>query len=237
MKIIICDDDSNTTSLLHSYIESFFMKNSLTDYEIAVYSCGDAILKNNDYADIALLDVELPGTSGINVGTFLKEKNPRIKIFIITSFDEYLDEAMQCQVYRYLTKPVDKNRLYRNLKSAIRQYYEEAREIIIDSEGNLLACNAEQIICAESEGRKTRIYTTFRTLLNSQGIEEWKEKLSMPCFYSTHRKCIVNLKYIYEIKKDEVILKTGDQQLKMYLARRKFTECRERYLLYLENMK
>ena len=55
--------------------------------------------------DIASLDVEMPGRSGIHVGAELMQKNVYVKIIIITSFPDYLDEAMDFHVYRYLSKP------------------------------------------------------------------------------------------------------------------------------------
>lgn len=45
------------------------------------------------------------GRSGIHVGAELMQKNVYVKIIIITSFPDYLDEAMDFHVYRYLSKP------------------------------------------------------------------------------------------------------------------------------------
>ena len=86
---------------------------------MAAYTSGDDLLLKERYADIAFLDVEMPGRSGIHVGARLKEYNPKIKVFIVTSFPDYLDEAMRFQVFRYLSKPIDKSRLFRNLKDAV----------------------------------------------------------------------------------------------------------------------
>ena len=37
----------------------------------------------------------------------LKKKDKDIIIFIITSYSEYLDEAMRFNVFRYLSRPID----------------------------------------------------------------------------------------------------------------------------------
>ena len=45
---------------------------------------------------------------------------------------------MRFQVFRYLSKPIDKNRLFRNLKDAVYQYNMESREFpIVTNEGVL----------------------------------------------------------------------------------------------------
>ena len=64
----------------------------------------------------------MPGLNGIYVGKELKEKNKNTIIFIITSYVEYLDDAMRFHVFRYLSKPLDKQRLFQNMKDAIQLY-------------------------------------------------------------------------------------------------------------------
>lgn len=48
-----------------------------------------------------------------------------VKIIIITSFPDYLDEAMNFHVYRYLSKPIDENRFCRSLSAALKQLHME----------------------------------------------------------------------------------------------------------------
>lgn len=70
-----------------------------------------------------LLDVEMPGFDGIYVGNELKKQNESVIIFIVTSYLEYLDAAMRFHVFRYLSKPIDKQRLFQNLDDALELYY------------------------------------------------------------------------------------------------------------------
>ena len=64
----------------------------------------------------------MPGMNGIYVGNELKKANNNIIIFIVTSYSEYLDEAMRFHVFRYLSKPLDKQRFFRNMKEAVDLY-------------------------------------------------------------------------------------------------------------------
>jgi len=59
--------------------------------------------------------VERPGRNGISTGTLLKKMNPNVRVFIVTSYLDYLDHAMKFHVFRYLSKPIDKARLFRNM--------------------------------------------------------------------------------------------------------------------------
>ena len=96
MRIIFCDDNVEILDQLQKYVCEFFkgLGGSMPDF--AAYSSGDELLAKETYADIAFLDVEMPGRSGIHVGARLKELNPKIKIFIVTSYPDYLDGWHHC---------------------------------------------------------------------------------------------------------------------------------------------
>lgn len=236
MRVILCDDDTEVLAQLQRYVTEFFKSLVGALPEFAVYSSGDELLKNETGADIAFLDVEMPGLNGIHVGTRLKELSPKIKIFIVTSYPDYLDEAMRFNVFRYLSKPIDKNRLFRNLKDAVYQYNIDTSEIPVNTHSGITVLSAERIVCVEQLQRKTFVYTLDGTLQSTDGIEHWRNTLTLPCFYSTYRSYIINMRYVYEIKKDVVVLKYGGQVKDAYLARRKFSEFSGRYLTYLESI-
>lgn len=237
MRIVFCDDDPLILQQLQSYIKDFFASLGGVEPEYAVYRSGDELIRHGTQFDIAFLDVEMPGASGIYAGAKLKEKNPRIKIFIVTAYPDYLDEAMRFQVFRYLSKPIDKTRLFRNLKDAVYSYNIETCEFPIETSTGISVRRSEEIICVEATNRKTIVHTTDGDLISSKNMEYWREALSLPCFYSTHRSYIINMRFIYSIGKDSVILKNGEQQMDAFLSRRKFAHFKNTYLVYMESAK
>lgn len=120
MRILICDDDESIVKQLEKYIAEFFNHGKIKVPEIQSYNNGEALLSDTNNKDIVFLDIELPGVDGIFVGRELKEKNHNAIIFVITSYDEYLDDAMRFHVFRYLSKPLDKQRLFQKSCDSIR---------------------------------------------------------------------------------------------------------------------
>ena len=237
MRVIFCDDNPLILDQLQSYVSEYFSQFGGKMPEFACYDSGEALLKEETRADIAFLDVEMPGISGIQVGEKLKELNPNIKIFIVTSFSDYLDDAMRFQVFRYLSKPIDKNRLFRNLKDAVYQYNMESREFPVVTNDCVFVCRAEEIICVEARQRKVLVHTTDEILQSTQNMEYWRQTLTLPCFYETHRSYIINLHFVNSIRKDVVLLKYREKELTAYLTRRKYTAFKDTYLWYMESVK
>ena len=60
---------------------------------------------------------------------------------------------MRVQVFRYLSKPIDKNRLFRNLKDALYQYNMESRAFPIVTNDGIATRRAEEIVFVEKLGQ------------------------------------------------------------------------------------
>lgn len=237
VRILFCDDDAVVLRQLQTYVSEYFAQTGGKMPELSAYDSGDALLAAETRADLAFLDVEMPGVSGIHVGARLKEKNPNIKIFIMTSYPDYLDEAMRFQVFRYLSKPIDKGRLFRNLQDAVYQYTMENREYPIITAQGVFVRRAEELLRVEARQRRVTVHTTDGDLLSTQTMEAWRQSLSAPCFYVTHRSFIVNMRFVHSICRDTITLKYRNLELTAYLTRRKYTDFKDTYLWYMESVK
>lgn len=232
MRILICDDDKIMISALRKNLEDGLKKLEVADYEIVEYNLGEDLLKDKGDKDIVFLDIEMPGQDGIYVGNELKQSNPKAIVIIITSFSEYLDEAMRFSVFRYLSKPIDKYRLFRNLKDAVERYNRISVNYVIDFDGKSIKINSDDIIMIESVGRKLQMITEKQTYILNGSMQKWSEKLNLPSFYMCHRSYIVNIKHVTSVDKDMVYLDDG--KYRAYLSKRKYVEMKNRFMLFVE---
>lgn len=234
MRILICDDDELITEQLSGYVMEYFSKNYFPSPEIAVYSDGETLLADSKRKDIVFLDVEMPGISGISIGKQLKHENPNIIIFIVTAFAEYLDEAMRFDVFRYLSKPIDKQRLFRNMKDALTFYHSVNHKIAIETKDGIHTCHTTDIIYVEAQGREVIVHTTDTDYKSVHPIKYWTDTLNMPCFFQTHRSFIVNLEHVTDF--NHMLISLYHRQYSAYLTRRKYSQFKAAYLLYLESI-
>lgn len=237
MRIVFCDDEPLILAQLQKLVQDFFNTLGGAQPEFAAYESGDLLIQNETRVDIAFLDVEMPGVSGIHIGAKLKERNPQVKIIIVTAYPDYLDEAMRFQVFRYLSKPIEKTRLFRNLKDAVYAYNMESREYPISTSEGIFIRRAEEIVCVETTERKVTVHTTDEQFVSSKNIDYWRQTLNLPCFYSTHRSYIINMRYVFNIYKDTVVLKYADKEKTVFLSRRKYSQFKDAYLMYMESVK
>lgn len=236
MRILLCDDDPAVLQQMERLLRKFFQQIGAKPPKIALYTDGEKLIQSRDTGEIAFLDVEMPGLSGIYTGERLKKANPRIKIFILTSYMDYLDEAMKFHVFRYLSKPVDEKRLFRNMREALYQIEMETEPVPIETKNGIIVRQAEEIVYIETDRRKTNIITADQVYETVHPMRDWDALLQIGCFFQTHRSFIVNMRYVTSFTKDIVTLADpGGQTYTAYLTKRNYSSFKNAFYLYLES--
>lgn len=235
MRILICDDEPCFCQELHTYISSFFAKRHLKDVEFVCFSSGNALLADNGRKDLVFLDIEMPDCDGIYIGNALKKENPQVIIIVVTSYMEYLNEAMRFQVFRYLSKPIDKYRLYANLEDALAHYTAISQEIAVETKQCTYRLTTVSIMAVEACGKISLIYTADQSYETIHGIAYWLDVLPKNCFFQTHRSFIVNLAHVKAF--DHSVILFSDSSFHAYLSRRKYKDFKDAYLLFLEGVR
>lgn len=69
--------------------------------------------------ELALLDVEMPGMTGIELAAAIKEKQPDTGIIFVTAFPQYAVSAFQVRASGYLLKPVTREALEADVAHAL----------------------------------------------------------------------------------------------------------------------
>ena len=233
MRILICDDDDLIIEQIKKYLKNYFEYNHLKCPETVCYSDGESLLADKGDKDILFLDIEMPGMNGIYIGKELKKANENIIIFIVTSYSEYLDEAMRFRVFRYLSKPLDKQRFFRNMKDAIDLYNTMTVKIPIETKQGVHTLPASSIIAVEAMQRKVIVHTTQRDFESIHNMQYWGNLLPKNCFFQTHRSFIINFEHVTDF--DHTLIHLANKQFHAYLTRRKYSDFKKAYLLYLES--
>lgn len=233
MRILICDDDINITQQLQEYIIEFFENSNLKVPEIMIFEHGEELLATAMADDIIFLDIKLPNKSGVHIGRELKNKYKDIIIFVITFYVEYIDDAMRFRVFRYVLKPLDKQKLFRNMKDALLLYNSTNIKVPIKTKEAVYTVNVSDIIFVEAQGRTVTIYTPENNYISLNNMAYWANTLNMPCFFQSHRSFIVNMKYVSKF--NHFLIHLYDNKYTAYLTKRKYSQFKDNYFLYLES--
>lgn len=149
----------------------------------------------------------MPGVNGLTVTKHLQKINPNIIIFIVTSFQGYLDDAMDLNVFRFLSKPIDENRFFRSMKIALNLYKQSTEKIILDYFDEYHNIFTIDILYLTIENRKTKLVTKTQEFISNKKFDYWKSHLKPYGYFAqSHYSFIVNLKNVTDFNKNEITL-------------------------------
>ncbi len=79
--------------------------------------------------DIVIVDIQMPGLTGLDAIAILREEYRELKIIVNTAYSEfdYIKQAMKYQVVNYVLKPVKREELYGTLKIICDELDDERR--------------------------------------------------------------------------------------------------------------
>ena len=156
-KIAICDDDAGQAARLQA---------DVTDWAhgacaVTCFPSAEAFRFAGDTDwDILLLDVEMPGMSGIDLAKRLRGAGCRAEIIFITSHFECMAEGYEVDALHYLVKPVPAEKLRAVLdRAAARLAVEPPSAVIACEEGNVKLYESE-LLYAESFLHDLVLHTT-----------------------------------------------------------------------------
>jgi DNA-binding NtrC family response regulator len=93
------------------------------EYQVQAFASAEAVIDalESDPPDLILLDIGLPGMSGVEALKIIKKKHPEIIVIMITAYEdlETVISAMKLGAYDYVVKPLKMDSLIANVRVAL----------------------------------------------------------------------------------------------------------------------
>ena len=149
--------------------------------------------------NVALLDVQMPGMSGITLARELRARYKHMALVFVTAYEDYAFGAFEVEAVDYLTKPVRQERLDAALERAARWLAAvastsasnaEEPHVVVLERGAVLRVGVSSIVYFKAEMK----YTTIRTAEREYVIETPLSELETAYpdrFIRVHRNALV----------------------------------------------
>jgi len=117
VNILVAEDEACLRDILKVTLEQ-------EGYRAILASDGDEAIKKmeKESFQMALVDMKMPGMSGKELVSKIKQINPLMPIVIITGSPDFKDEMnLKKQVYQYIYKPFKLDELVEVIKGGLKQ--------------------------------------------------------------------------------------------------------------------
>ena len=211
LKIAICDDEANQIEYLTDVVTTWAKKNRHA-VEIKSYSAAKSLLfdycEEKDF-DIFLLDIEMPGMSGVELAKAVRKENATVQIVFITGYYEYFSDGFDVSALHYLIKPADERKLMPVLDRAVSNLTYRQRSVLLTSPEGDRKVSLADIEYVESENVHVAVHTVSGVYRSRISLAKFAEQLD-ETFIKVHRSYIVNLKYVKKITRTDITMVSGD---------------------------
>jgi len=219
-KILIVDDEEKArlylASILHELFPEFLIQFASSPQEaIFLLEC--------QYFDIILLDVEMPGMTGLEMLEQLRIKIKNTLTIFISAYKraEFIQKAMRLNALDYIDKPVDPEELYNAINKCLHFANNNSGETSqVNKKLNLFTERGEMFFKPDEilyfESLKRDAIALFangaKSVIVRHNLSHLEQHVLSNEFLRISRQHIINIKYLKFISKSNrsITLSTGN---------------------------
>ena len=230
IKFIICEDNLDTLERTSQTVTKSMMK---YDIEYKVYKFPKytnelkKLINENGNVKIYILDVELPGISGLEIASEIREDDDDSIIIFATAHPDYRDDIFYSRLSAidYIPKQqLYQERLQNTIEYVIDKKYKNKSISIISKHNHckILYKEINYIEKCQMHNKCIIHLVDGETKEVTTSIAKMKEQLGNT-FFQTHKSCLVNLKNIKNIDYSNCIItfQNGDKTTLFAVATKK----------------
>ncbi len=128
--VLYCEDEESLRTVTAGILKSFTKKQFICEDGAEGLKC---FIENQDEIDLVITDVNMPEMNGLEMSKEIKEINANMPIIVATAFSnsEYLLEAIELGIDKYVLKPINIKKLLSTMASSL--LYHELRDLYTDN--------------------------------------------------------------------------------------------------------
>lgn len=226
LKVLIVDDEVNArlylANILHELYPEFEILMAKTPVEALFILIKQKI-------DIMLLDVEMPGMTGLEFANDLRDQLNDIPVIFVSAYKraEFIQKALRLNAVDYIDKPVNPKELEFAVQKACDFKELSAKSKIIDGRLKLFTEQGEmffepnEILYFESVKRNSIAHFSngFSEVIVRQNIKSLANLLPNEIYKHVSRKYIVNISFVKFISKSNHTITISDGTNKILLSK------------------
>lgn len=232
MRVVICDDIQKDRETIRTALDTYAAVHPEYHVEIDEYNvAADALhgMEEETY-DIALMDICMPGVSGMDVAEEMLAKNPEMRVIFLTTSDEYAVEAFAMNATHYLLKPFTQEQFDAALDRAIKKTEDQVL-LSLDCVDGVYRVRISEIVSIESQNHYLLLeLSSGETLKIRMKLSQMFEEIQKyPEFIKIGASYVINFDFVRSISGNNIEMQGG---VKIPVPRRSVEEVQRTYMEY-----
>ena len=218
IKIALCDDERAQRVQTEAFLRDYNSRHPDINLTVAAFPSGAALLEHMRLSgafDIYLLDVIMPGESGIELGLSIRELDQGGHIIYLTASPDFAVDSYRARASDYLLKPLEPERLFQALGNVLERMTQEYREYVtIKTREGLRRLSLCSVVHGELVRRCVQYHLSDGSVVEGMSLrgsfqEAVRPLLAHPRFLLCGTSFFVNLTFVERIGPSELRLTGG----------------------------
>ena len=205
IKVAVVEDNPEYTRQEVQFLERFSQEED-TPIQISCYQSGMEFLEQyRQGCDIILLDIEMPGMSGMETAKELRKVDTDVCIIFVTRMPQYAMMGYEVGAKYYILKPVQYQNFRDKLKESIAFLTAKSDQFLyLKGEDGIHRVNISDIRYVEGEGHFVHFHTSQGVLSKRSSMKEIMRSLQDRRFASCGSSYLINMEHITKIGRNSV---------------------------------
>ena len=210
LNALIADDESTA----RQNVKSLLLKYRPEDKILEAQNAEEALqIFDQHTPHLMFLDIEMPGETGIELLRKIHKTNPEIHVVFITAYSNFAIDAIKCEAFDYILKPIDEEeftktliRLEQKLQDSDRKPGKNLEKLLQHFEGSTLKIKTKRgvdlidfddIVYLEAKSNYTQLVIHGKPpQLVTLTLGKLETQLNGCNFFRVGRSHIINKKYL-----------------------------------------
>ncbi len=217
MNIAIIDDIPDEIKEVTALLKQYAALNQM-EIEIDRFSCAETFLKKYRplLFTVIFMDIYMEGMTGIEAAGLIRGTDRSAALIFLTTSEEHRADAFRCHAYDYLTKPVQKDSLFRTMDDLLRIKTEtDEQTFLFSSNRREYSLPYSEIACIRTESNGSNYLeiidasgNTYRTRMTFSSVS--RQLMEDNRFILLQACVLVNLEHIAMLKENCAVLASGE---------------------------
>jgi len=226
-KVLIVDDEEKARLYLANILAELY---PLLEIQLASTPSEALFLIKKQQFDLAVLDVEMQGMTGIEMVIELQKHKSDLPVIFVSGYKkaELIQKALRLNAVDYIDKPVDPFELDRAIKKALFIKDETSKESNYSTEERKKFClltdiderflESDEVFYFQSSKRYSIVhFVDGNQRIVRNNLIYLKNVLPSNAFLHVSRQYIINVMYLKNVSKSNknITLRCGDKEIKL----------------------
>ncbi len=209
--IAICDDEERFVSGIKSLVERYASEEN-EDIKISTFFDGQELINAFDTTiDLIFLDIQMKTTNGLETAEYIRKHDDNVAIIFLTTLINHAIDGYKYKASNYIIKPLK----YARLKDELNKFYqvklkEKNEDFTLVNDSGRYRVSLNSVSYIETYSRNLMFHTKDENIICYKKMKDVENELKSKGFARCHTSYLVNMFYIKEVKKLEIVLHTGE---------------------------